>query len=174
MSSKKSSTLAEPVVESDSATIKTTGAVVEESAGGSPVMTPSPLPRAQAAPEKGQQAGLRDYGNLVDLQKANLEAAVKAGTIMANGYEAIGKELAGFAQLALEANLNAAQAILGAETLREVVDLQRDHLRKTLEQALAESGKLGEMSVKLAGEAITPLQARMATAVEQFVKPMAA
>lgn len=160
-----------------------TAAPARDSAVGEAVASPAKAaPKAAEAGvamtkvqfEKSQKAAAKGYEDLVGLQKQNFEAAVEAGNIVASGYEAIGKEVMAFTQTAFEANFAAVQAILGAKTLREAAELQREHLRKSLNQTVAESGKLGEMSVKLASEAIEPLQARVNAAVERFLKPMAA
>ncbi|MGF1612207.1 MAG: phasin family protein [Kiloniellales bacterium] len=174
MSSKKTTFEAETGAEEAKLAAKTASAVVEEAAEESADVVGDAVAMAEADVKKLQAVSANGYEDLVDLQKDNFEAAVRAGTIVAKGYEAIGKEMMAFTQAALEANLAAVQAVLGAATLREAVDLQRDHLRKTLDEAVAEGGKLGEMSVKLASEAIAPIQARMNATVEHFVKPMAA
>jgi phasin family protein len=79
-----------------------------------------------------------------------------------------------FARSSLEGNVAATKAILGAKNLREVVDLQSAYTRKSFDQALAESAKLTEMSVKVANEAMQPIQARVTVTVGKLIKPLAA
>lgn len=174
MSSRKSASQAEVGAEEAKAAATAASAAIEDAAEDAADTVGDAVATAAAEVDEVQVAAARGYDDLVNLQKENFEAAVKAGTIVAKGYEAIGQEMMAFTQTALEANFALAQAVLGAATLRDAVDLQSDHMRKSLDQAVAESGKLRDMSVKLAGEAIAPLQARMSATVERFAKPMAA
>jgi len=124
--------------------------------------------------EKAQKAAFKSYGDLVGLQKDNLDAVMTSGNIAVQGYQAIGKEVMAFAQSAIEENAAATQALFGARNLREVVDLQTDFARKSFDKALAESAKLSEMSVKAANAAIAPLQSRVNVAMQTVLKQTAA
>ena len=124
--------------------------------------------------EKAQKAAFKSYGDLVGLQKDNLDAVMTSSNIAVQGYQAIGKELMAFTQSTMEENAAAAQALFGVRNLREAVDLQTDFARKNFDKALAESAKLSEMSVKAANAAIAPLQSRVNVAVQTMLKPTAA
>lgn len=121
--------------------------------------------------EKASTAAFRGYDELVALNKDNLDAFVKSSNVMVKGYEAIGKEFMAFAQSSIDANVQATQAIFGAKTLREMIDLQAAYTRKNFDSAVAESSKIGELSVKVANEAFEPLQSRVNVAVESLLKP---
>jgi phasin family protein len=99
---------------------------------------------------------------------------VKSGNIAAKGFEALSQEVMAFARSSLEGNVVATKAILGAKDLREAADLQSAHTRRSFDQAVAESAKLTEMSVKVANEAMQPIQARVTVTVGKLIKPVAA
>lgn len=120
--------------------------------------------------EKSSKAVTEGYGDIAALGKENVEAAITSGTIMAKGFEILGKEIASFAQQSVEGNVAATTAIFGAKSLNEFVDLQNDYARKNFDQFVAESTKLTELSVKVANEALAPIQARVNLAVEQLTK----
>ena len=124
--------------------------------------------------EKASQAAFKSYDELTVLNKDNVDAVMKSGAIVAQGYEAIGQEVMAFTKASIEANVASTQALFGAKTLRELVDLQTEYTRKAFDSAMAESAKLGEMSVKMANDAAQPLQARVNVAVETMMKPVAA
>lgn len=124
--------------------------------------------------EKASKAAFKSYDEFTVLNKDNVDAVMKSGAIVAKGYEAIGQEVMAFAKASIEANVATAQALFGAKTLREAVDLQTEFTRKAFDNMMAESAKLGEMSVKLANDAAQPLQARVNVTVETMMKPVAA
>ena len=130
----------------------------------------------ETASEQAEQAGAavtQGYDDFAALQKEGFEALVKAGEILARGAEAIGKEYFAFAQHTAEANGEAAKALLGAKSVQEIVELQGEFVRVSLDKSVDESGKLSEMSLKIASEALEPLQKQMTAAVEAGMKPLA-
>ncbi len=112
----------------------------------------------------------QDYGDITAIGKETVEAAISAGSLMVKGFETLGKEWASFARQSVEGNVAATTAIFGAKTLNEVVDLQNDYARKSFDQFVEESAKLTELSVKVANEALAPIQTRVNLAVEQITK----
>jgi phasin family protein len=122
--------------------------------------------------EKAGVAVTQGYGDFAAFQKEGFEALVKAGEILARGAEALGKEYFAFAQDAAEANGEAAKALLAAKSVKEVVELQSEFIRISLDKSVDESGKLSEMSLKIASEAFEPLQKQVTAAVEAGMKPL--
>jgi phasin family protein len=119
-------------------------------------------------------AAAKGYENMTDFGKETVEAFVAVGTATAKGVEAINAEVLAFSKAHFEDSVAAAKAVLGAKTLKEVVDLQTDFAKSTFESYLQQSSKLGELTAKLTQEAFEPLNARFQAAVEKFVKPLAA
>ena len=124
--------------------------------------------------DKTSKAVFKGYGDFTSLGQENVEAVIKSGNIAVKGFEALGREMMAYARYSLEGNVAATKAMLGAKSLREVVDLQADYTRKSFDHAMAESAKLTEMSVKVANEAIQPIQTRVNVTVGKMIKPMAA
>lgn len=124
--------------------------------------------------EKASASAFKTYEDLSKFSKENLDAVVAASTIFAKGFEAVGKEWMTFTQDTMEANAQAAKALLAAKTLREVVDLQTDFAKNSFDKLVAESTKLSEISVKVANEAAEPISARVNVAIEKLMKPVAA
>ena len=121
---------------------------------------------AQAQVQKAQKAAFQSYEEMASFNKDALDAVVQSGTIVAKGYEAIGKEVMSFTQNTLEANAAATKALFGVRNLREAFDLQAEYTRTSFDKAVAESAKLTEMSINVAKEAFEPIQTRVNTAVE--------
>ncbi|MDH3916877.1 MAG: phasin family protein, partial [Rhodospirillales bacterium] len=124
--------------------------------------------------DRTSKAVFKGYGDFATLGQENVDAVVKSGNIAAKGFEALSQEVMAFARNSLEGNVAATKAILGAKDLREVANLQSAYTRRSFDQALAESAKLTEMSVKVANEAMQPIQARVTVTVGKLIKPVAA
>ena len=124
--------------------------------------------------QQASKAAFKSYEDLTSVNKNAFEAVVKSGTIFAKGYEAIGKEVMAYTQSTVEANVAATKALMGARDLREAMDLQTAYTRHSMDKAMAESAKLGEMSMSLAKEAMEPIQVQMNVAMGNVMKPLAA
>ena len=124
--------------------------------------------------EKASTIMFKSYDEFSSLNKGNMDAFMKSGTIVAKGFESLSKEMMGFAQEAMEANMAAAKQVFGAKNLHEMMDLQSNLARTNFDKVMAESAKLSEMSVKAANAAIAPLQSRVNVAVQTMLKPTAA
>lgn len=124
--------------------------------------------------EKSSAAAFNGYDELTVLGKGNFDALVQSNSAVAKGFEILGMEVLAFAQRSVEENMAQARALIGVRDLQEFVDLQNDFAKQRLEEALAETARLTELSAKVANEAIEPLQKRVDAAVETVFKAQAA
>lgn len=116
----------------------------------------------------------KGYDDIAALSQGNLEAVVKANTLLAKGAEAISKELMGYAQSSFEQAALAARALFGAKTLQDLIALNNDFAKTSVDNFLANSAKLSDMTVRVANEAIEPLSARVSVTIGKLAKPLAA
>lgn len=121
---------------------------------------------------QASKAGIDGYGDINAMGRENIDAVVKSGAVMVKGMETLGQEIMAFAKASIEGNIAAANAVFGARSVNEAVDLQTQFARKSFDQAVAESAKLTEMSIKVTNEAAAPIQARVNLAVDQVMKPL--
>jgi phasin family protein len=124
--------------------------------------------------EMASQTAFKAFEDLQKLSKENIEAYVQASTIVAKGFEQVGKAWLALTQEALEQSATAAKALLGTRSLREAVELQTEFAKTSFEKFVTESTKLSEQTVKTANEALEPINARFTVAVEKLWKPLAA
>lgn len=120
--------------------------------------------------EKFVPNATKGFDELATFGKGNVDAAVKAGTIAAKGWEIIGKEVADYNKRALEQGMANAKALMGVKTVQEAVELQTGFARISFDEFVAEGTKLSEMGLKVAREASEPINARVNAAVETFTK----
>ena len=115
-----------------------------------------------------------DLETFVDLGRENIAAVAKANLALSEGMQAIGQEILTYARSSLESASNAATALLEAKTLDEVIQLNTDLAKSSLEALLARSAKLSEMGVSIASEALAPWGGRVEATFAKFAKPAAA
>jgi len=124
----------------------------------------------KAQVEKTNEAVVKGYDEFAALQQEGVDALIKAGEIWARGAEVLGKAYLDAAQNAAEANSSAAKALFSAKSLKEVVELQGEIARKSFDKSLSESTKLSELSVKVANEALQPIQQQFTAVVTKAGK----
>lgn len=123
--------------------------------------------------EKTSTAVFQGYDEVSSLNQANVDAVVKSSTVITNGFESLSRELMDFAQKQIETNVETTRKLFGATTVRELFDLQSDFARNAFDTVLNESQKVTEMGVKVANEALEPIQNQTSVAMEKAFKQAA-
>jgi len=113
------------------------------------------------------------YKGFEDVQqssKDNVEAVVKSSQILAKAAEELNKAIATFAQSSLELNVQAGQALLGAKSLQDLVEVQQELARSSFDHFITGSSKISDMAVKVTNEAFEPIQSRVNSTIEKLNK----
>lgn len=113
---------------------------------------------------KGQQA----IAQLSDLAKSNVEAMVEAGRIAATGARSIGEDAIASSRQNLELASTNAKSLAAATSPTEFFQLQTELARASFDRMVAQSSKMTEQVVKLAGEAIQPISTRASVSAERI------
>jgi phasin family protein len=119
--------------------------------------------RAKGAYEKS----LKMSEEFSEFQKGNVEALVESGKLVAKGAESLGQEAADYARKSFESSTAAFKTFASAKSPTELFKLQSDYMKSSFETAIAESTKVTEAWLKLAGEVVQPISNRFAVAVEK-------
>jgi len=120
--------------------------------------------RSQELVKKSQKVA----EELADLARANVEAVVEAGRVASEGARSIGQDVVAKQRDGFEAAADAIRSLAEAKSPTEYLQLQGDFARASFDRAVAESSKLTESLVKLAGEAFQPLSNRASANAERF------
>ena len=115
------------------------------------------------AGERGQKFAAKSQKaaeEFTDLAKANVEALVEAGRIAAAGTKSIGQDVLASGREGIEQASDAVKTLAEAKSPTEFFQIQSELARASFDRFVAESSKLTERVVKLAGEAAQPLQNR--------------
>ncbi|MFL6759087.1 phasin family protein [Sphingomonas sp.] len=107
-------------------------------------------------------------GELADLARANVEAVVEAGRVATEGARSIGQDVVAKQRDGFEQAADAIRSLAEAKSPTEYLQLQGDFARASFDRAVAESSRLTESLVKLAGEAFQPLSNRASANAERF------
>jgi phasin family protein len=105
---------------------------------------------------------------LADLARANVEAVVEAGRVATEGARSISQNVVAKQRDGFEQAADAIRSLAEAKSPTEYLQLQGDFARASFDRAVAESSKLTESLVKLAGEAFQPLSNRASANAERF------
>jgi phasin family protein len=104
---------------------------------------------------------------LTELSKGNVEALVASTKVVAKGLETVGQEVAEYSRKSFE---DASAALKGFAEVKSATDffrLQSDFARSQFDGFVAESSKLSETMIKLAGDVAEPLASRYSVAAER-------
>ena len=164
----------EPVEAAVTASKETVEAVVKAGTQAASKSYEQAVAMAQEQVEKASENLFKGYDEVASLGRDSVDAYVESSTLFAKGVEAMSRELMGFTQSAVEANVANAKALFAAKTLSEVIDLQTGYSRSSFDSLVAESAKITELSMTLASDSMEPLQQRLNVTVEKMLKPLAA
>lgn len=123
---------------------------------------------------KAQEQLTKGYEEFSAFSKGNVDAVVASTTIVVKAAEEFSKTYASLSKAYFEKYVTVSKAVLSAKSLNEVSAISSDFAKSNYESLVAEAGKLQELSVQVANDALAPLSARFNVAVEKFAKPLAA
>jgi len=128
------------------------------------------------AGERGQEVVKRSQKAIEDLtevSKANVEALVDAGKIAVEGARSLSQDVVETGREGVEKAADVVRALAEAKSPTEFMQLQTEFARAQFDRFVAESSRLTESFVKLAGEAIQPIQTRATLNAERINKLVA-
>ena len=125
--------------------------------------------RAKAAAERSAKIA----EELADLTRGNVEAFVASSKIAAKGVEALSQDAAEYSRKSFEEASAALKGFADVKSATDLFKLQGDYARAAFDSAVAESARLSETVLKLAGDVAEPITSRYTVAAER-VKTLAA
>lgn len=104
---------------------------------------------------------------LTALTQGNVEAFVASSRVAAKGAETIGQDIAAYSRKSFEDASSALKSFAEVKSPTDFFRLQADFVRNQFDSAVAESSKLSEQVIKLAGDVAQPLTNRYSVAAER-------
>jgi phasin family protein len=125
--------------------------------------------RAKAAAERSAKI----VEEFADLTRGNVEALVASSKIAAKGVETLSQDAAEYSRKSFEEASVALKSFAEVKSATDFFKLQGDYARAAFDSAVAESARLSETVLKLAGDVAEPINSRYTVAAER-VKTLAA
>ena len=119
--------------------------------------------RAKGAVERSA----RIVEELADLTRGNVEALVASSKLAAKGVETLGQEAAEYSRKSFEEASSALRSFAEVKSATDFFRLQGDYARSAFDTAVAESARLSETMLKLAGDVAEPITSRYTVAAER-------
>jgi phasin family protein len=110
---------------------------------------------------------------LADITRGNVEAMVASSKVAAKGVETMGQGAAAYSRKSFEDASAAFKSFSNVKSATDFFKLQGDFARSAFDSAVAESARVSETVLKLAGDVAEPLTSRYTVAAER-VKTIAA
>lgn len=110
---------------------------------------------------------------IADLTRGNVEALVASSKVAAKGVETLSQEAAEFGRKSFEDASAAFKSFAEVKSATDFFKLQSDYARGAFDAAVAESAKVSEAFLKIAGDVAEPITSRYSVAAER-VKTLAA
>ena len=125
--------------------------------------------RAKAAAERSAKI----VEELADLTRGNVEALVASSKIAAKAVETLSQDAAEYSRKSFEDASATFKSFAEVKSATDLFKLQGDFARAAFDSAVAETARVSEALVKLAGDVAEPLNSRYTVAAER-VKTLAA
>jgi phasin family protein len=119
------------------------------------------------------ERGTRLLEEMTELTRGNVEAIVASSKVAARGVETLGQEAAEYGRKSFEEASAALKSFAEVKSATDFFKLQSDYARSAFDSLVAESSKISEQVIKIAGEVAEPITSRYSVAAER-VKNIAA
>ena len=126
-----------------------------------------------ARAKDAMERGTRLLDEMTELTRGNVEALVASSKVAARGVETLGHEAAEYGRRSFEEASAALKSFAEVKSATDFFKLQSDYARSAFDSLVAESSKISEQVIKLAGEVAEPITSRYSVAAER-VKNIAA
>lgn len=121
--------------------------------------------RTRAALEKSAKIG----EELSNVTKGNVEAVVASSHAAAGAAETLGRQAADYGKKRIEKAAAALSKIAAAKTPAEMIDVQSDYVRGSVDEAMARASLFGDLWAKTARDVVEPLSSRYAVTAEKML-----
>ena len=124
--------------------------------------------------ERTSQLGNALFDSMAGVGRINLDIALTVNQMAVMAASVWWREIAGFNRALFDKGLDVGARMLETRSAEEMIALQTDYLKLSLDEAMAESAKLYELAAKVTDATMMPLGGRVANTVTSFARPKAA
>lgn len=112
-------------------------------------------------------ASVRAYGDAGNLSRDDVDALVQTSARLAKGVQEMGMEVMQYTQQSLQMGMRVANEMMTCRSVEDMLQVQQNFVRQSVDTFLQESARLLEMSSSVATEAVNPLNDRFGNPLRQ-------
>lgn len=105
-------------------------------------------------------ASARVYGDVGNLSRGDMDALMQTGARLAKGVQDMSWEMMQYTQQSMQASMRAANEMMTCRSVEDMLSVQQNFMRQSVDTFLQESARLLELSNSVASDAVTPLNDR--------------
>ncbi|GGH02366.1 hypothetical protein GCM10007420_18240 [Glycocaulis albus] len=118
------------------------------------------------AVKDGIEKSMAAVNDLSAFHKNSVEAVIASATTASKGFEELNALAAGYAKKSMEDGMTAAKSLASAKSVQEVIEIQSDYTKSSLEAYLANVNTVSDHVSSMMKDSMKPLNERFAAAVE--------
>jgi len=107
---------------------------------------------------------MKNFEDLQQVGKENVDNTLKTMGALSTGVQAIAVEMADYSKKAFEDSSAALEKMFGVKSFDKVIEVQTEFAKTAYETFMAEASKIGEMYADLAKETYKPFESIMGKA----------
>jgi hypothetical protein len=113
---------------------------------------------------KGKITMVKNFEDLQQVGKENVDSALKSWGALSKGAQAIAVEMADYSKKTFEDGSAALEKLFGVKSFDKAIEVQTEFAKTAYEGFVAEASKIGELYSDLAKETYKPFETLMAKA----------
>ena len=149
-------------------TLKASVAQLNTSAEAAMTSGKAAMEQITAKSKEAVESSMKSIDEMTDMARGNVEAMLASAKTVQSGIEAMVAHISDVTKKSFDEASTIAKSMSGAKTPNEMMQLQTDFAKAQYDSAVAEFSKMTEMMVKLSGEAMEPMQNRIALATDKM------
>ena len=116
--------------------------------------------------KEGFEKSLSAVNEFSAFQKDTVEAVIASATTASKSIEELNSSAIAFAKKSMEDSVAAAKTMAAAKSVQELIEIQADYTKSSLDAYLSEVNKSSDLISALMKDSFKPLNDRMVAAVE--------
>ena len=116
--------------------------------------------------KEGLEKSLSAVNEFSAFQKDTVDAVIASATTASKSIEELNSSAIAYAKKSMEDGVAAAKTMAGAKSVQELIEIQADYTKSSLDAYLSEVNKSSDLLSTLMKDSFKPLNDRMVAAVE--------
>ena len=116
--------------------------------------------------KEGFEKSLSAVNELSAFQKETVDAVIASATTASKSIEELNASTLAFAKKSMEDGVAAAKTMAGAKSVQELIEIQADYTKSSLDAYLSELNKHSDLVSSMMKDSFKPLNDRVVAAVE--------